>query len=78
LQPRDHDLLRIQALGLQRLGAPAPQVDAALAAYLAVQPADMIPRVKAKCSAKVPGCAHERNPVHVHVMRPVKPVKSVN
>ena len=31
-----------------------------------------IPGVKAACSAKVPGCALERNPVHVHRMRPAR------
>lgn len=72
MKPRDADLLRVQALGLERVGAKTADVEAALAAYLAVQPADIIPRAKAKCSAKVPGCAADRAPVHVHVMRPVK------
>jgi hypothetical protein len=69
VQPRDHDLLRAQALALDKLGAPAPEVAAAYEGYRAVQIADEIPRVKARCSAKVKGCAHERNPVHVHTMR---------
>jgi tetratricopeptide (TPR) repeat protein len=72
VQPRDHDLLRVQALSLDALGGAPEEVAAAYQAYLAVQPADMIPRVRAKCSAKVPGCAHERNPVHVHVLRIVR------
>jgi tetratricopeptide (TPR) repeat protein len=67
LQPRDPDLLRVEALALGALGERSAA--AALAAYEAFRPADAIPRVKAACSAKVPGCALERNPVHVHRMR---------
>ncbi|MFO0591417.1 MAG: multiheme c-type cytochrome [Polyangiaceae bacterium] len=72
IQPRDADLLRIQALSLRALGAPVAETARAEDAYAAVFPADMIPRVRAKCSAKVPGCANERSPVHVHEMRPAK------
>ncbi len=71
VQPRDADLLRIQALSLGALGAPVAEIARAEDAYARVFPADMIPRVRAKCSATVPGCANERNPVHVHTMRPV-------
>jgi tetratricopeptide (TPR) repeat protein len=70
-QPRDHDLLRVQALALSKLEAPDAHVTAAFDAWKAVQIADEIPRVKARCSAKVPGCANERNPVHAHALRPV-------
>jgi tetratricopeptide (TPR) repeat protein len=67
LQPRDPDLLRVEALALGAIGdARAP---AAMGAYDAFRPADVIPRVRAACSARVPGCALERNPVHVHRMR---------
>ncbi len=67
LQPRDPDLLRVEALALGALGdASAP---AALAAYDAFRQADAAPRVRAACSAGTPGCALERNPVHVHRMR---------
>jgi tetratricopeptide (TPR) repeat protein len=69
VQPRDADMLRIQALSLASLGAPASVVANAEDAYARVLVADMVPRVRAKCSAKVPGCAEERNPVHVHSMR---------
>jgi tetratricopeptide (TPR) repeat protein len=69
LQPRDQDMLRVQALALDKLGAPAPQVAAAYEGYRAVQIVDEIPRVKARCSVKIAGCAHERNPVHVHTLR---------
>jgi tetratricopeptide (TPR) repeat protein len=67
LQPRDADLLRVEALALGALrdrGAAAAE-----AAYDTYRPADAIPGVKARCSMKVPGCATERNPVHVHLMR---------
>ncbi len=69
VQPRDADLLRIQALSLGALGARVSEVARAEEAYGRVFPADMIPRVRAKCSAKVPGCANERIPVHAHAMR---------
>jgi predicted Zn-dependent protease len=72
-QPRDHDLLRVQALALDKLKAPEARVVAAFEAWRAAQIADEIPRVKARCSAKVPGCANERSPVHTHAMRPASP-----
>ena len=70
LQPRDADLLRIQALSLDALGAPVGEAASAHDAYARVLVADMVPRVRAKCSATVPGCAEERSPVHAHAMRP--------
>lgn len=69
IQPRDADLLRIQALSLAALGAPASEVARAEDAYARVLVADMVPVVRARCSAKVPGCAEERKPVHAHAMR---------
>jgi predicted Zn-dependent protease len=69
LQPRDPDMLRVQALALGALADPG--ASAALRAYDAFRPADAIPRVRAACSANVPGCALERSPVHVHRMRQV-------
>ncbi len=69
IQPRDHDLLRIQALSLEALGAPEAEVRGAWEAWNRFRPADVIPRVKAKCSATVPGCALERDTAHVHAMR---------
>jgi hypothetical protein len=69
VQPRDHDLLRIQALSLGALGASEKETAAAWAEWQKVRPADVIPSVKAKCSKLVPGCALERAPVHVHTMR---------
>jgi tetratricopeptide (TPR) repeat protein len=67
LQPRDADMLRVEALALGALG----DADAARRAekgYEEVRQADGVPRVRAKCSAKVPGCALERTGVHVHRM----------
>ncbi|HZF54585.1 MAG TPA: multiheme c-type cytochrome [Polyangiaceae bacterium] len=72
VQPRDHDLLRVQALALEKLEAPESRVSAAFDAWRAVQIADEIPRVKARCSAKVAGCANERSPVHTHALRPAR------
>ncbi len=70
VQPRDADLLRVQALSLDALGAPVGEVAIAEEAYARALVADMVPRVRAKCSATVAGCAEERNPVHAHGMRP--------
>lgn len=67
-QPRDPDCLRVQALALEALGAPAADVDVAKRAYFDRRTPDDAPRLKAMCSAKVPGCALERDPVHVHMM----------
>jgi len=69
LQPRDHDLLRIQALSLGALGAAEKETSAAWDEWQRVRPADIIPSIKAKCSKNVPGCALERAPVHVHALR---------
>jgi tetratricopeptide (TPR) repeat protein len=69
LQPRDPDCLRVQALAMETLGYPKDEVDAAKEAYFVRRPPDDAPAIKAKCSAKVPGCALERDPVHVHPMR---------
>lgn len=71
VQPRDQDMLRVQALSLHRLSAPKEAEDAAFSAWRGVQTADEIPRVKGRCSMQVPGCANERNPVHAHLMRAV-------
>jgi len=71
VQPRDGDLLRVQALALQ---VPGLRVDpstraAAEAAFLERRTPDAAPSIRGKCSATVPGCANERIPVHVHPMR---------
>lgn len=69
LFPRDADALRVQSLSLDALGAPQPECDAARAAFLERRLPDDGPAIKGKCSAKVPGCALERDPVHVHPMK---------
>ncbi len=66
LQPRDPDLLRVQALGLRGLGQGLPAADAAYETY---RVADDVPRTRGACSSKIPNCALERNPVHVHHLR---------
>lgn len=63
LQPRDGDLLRVQALSL-----PEPSA-AAEAAFLERRPPDDAPAVRSRCSMGAPGCALERVPVHAHAMR---------
>jgi hypothetical protein len=69
LSPRDADLLRVQALATRALAGPASEADAAERAYLDCRPADEGPEIRSACAASVPGCALERIPVHVHVMR---------
>jgi predicted Zn-dependent protease len=66
LQPRDADMLRVQAIALRALGAPAEAADEAFALR---RTPDDAPEVRAKCMRDVPGCALERVPVHVHAMR---------
>jgi hypothetical protein len=66
IQPRDGDMLRVQALALTSLHAPSATADAA---FLERRTPDDAPAVRARCSATVPGCAVERVPVHVHEMR---------
>lgn len=63
LHPRDGDCMRVQALSLERLGAPPQVVSTALDTALHWRVPDNGPRAKALCSAKVPGCANRRNPV---------------
>jgi tetratricopeptide (TPR) repeat protein len=67
-QPRSADLLRIQALALALLRAPAAIANAALEAWAVRHPADDSPRYRSMCQKRDPGCVRERNPVHVHVL----------
>ena len=69
LQPRDADMLRIQALSLRALGAAADTCARADDAFLAHRSPDVAPAVRARCTQTVLGCALERVPVHVHEMR---------
>jgi tetratricopeptide (TPR) repeat protein len=71
LAPRDADMLRVQALALERLGAPAEAVAAAREAFARWRAPDDAPGVKNACSRRFPWCALERLPVHVHPLRPV-------
>ena len=68
LFPRDDAALRVQSLSLDALGAPMPTCEAARKAFLERRAPDDGPAIKAKCSKNVPGCAMERDPVHVHEM----------
>ena len=61
-------MLRVEALALAALG-DASQAKRAEAAYEEIRPSDTVPRIRAACSAGVPGCALERTGVHVHRMR---------
>jgi hypothetical protein len=70
VQPRHADLLRVQALALADLGL-FTLADAARAAWVAHKPADAGPAWRGACSRTVPGCANERNPVHLHELHPL-------
>ena len=69
LAPRDADMLRVQALALERLGAPAQDVAGARDAFARWRPPDDAPAIKNGCSSQLAWCALERLPVHVHAMR---------
>jgi tetratricopeptide (TPR) repeat protein len=69
LQPRDDAALRVQALSLEALGADPSLVRRAKDAWLTRRIPDDGSSIKAKCSANIPGCAAERDPVRIHPMR---------
>ena len=69
VQPRDGDLLRVQAISLAGLRAEPRALEESETAFLERRSPDAAPGVRGKCSARVPGCANERVPVHVHTMR---------
>jgi Flp pilus assembly protein TadD len=71
LTPRDADMLRVQALALERLGASPEDVARARDAFARWRPPDDAPAVKNGCSRQFPWCALERLPVHVHPMRTI-------
>ena len=73
LQPRDADLLRAQSLALGTVHADADTCARAEQAFLERRVPDDAPAVRARCSKNVPGCALERNPVHVTELVPVVP-----
>jgi tetratricopeptide (TPR) repeat protein len=67
--PRDESLLRVQALSLVELGANESERGRAMDEYDRRHSPDDAPRIRAACSATVPGCADERLAVHTHLMR---------
>jgi tetratricopeptide (TPR) repeat protein len=69
LDPRDADMLRVQALALERLGTSPEDVTRARDAFVRWRPPDDAPAIKNGCSRQLPWCALERLPVHVHPMR---------
>lgn len=69
IQPRDGDMLRVQSLALSGLHADPTSLDESEAAFLERRTPDAAPAVRGRCSARVPGCANERVPVHIHSMR---------
>jgi tetratricopeptide (TPR) repeat protein len=71
LVPRQPDLLRVQALALRDLGAPAAVLEPAVAAFLRHRARDDGPAMLSRCSDRSYRCALERNPVHAHELVPV-------
>jgi hypothetical protein len=71
LAPREADALRVQALALERLGAPAETVTHARSAFDRWRPPDDAPAIKNRCAKRSSSCALERLPVHVHDVRAV-------
>jgi hypothetical protein len=69
LVPRDADMLRVQALALERLGCPPDELRRARDAFARWRPPDEAPALKQACAEKFAWCALERLPVHVHDMR---------
>jgi tetratricopeptide (TPR) repeat protein len=69
LTPRDADLLRVQALALEALDADPAVVERALDAYDEHRPPDRGADIRVECARTVPGCATERQPVHVHQLQ---------
>jgi hypothetical protein len=70
LQPRDADMLRVQALALRALRGEASLLAQADDAYLGCRVPDLAASTRAACSSRVVGCAHGRVPVHTIAMRP--------
>jgi tetratricopeptide (TPR) repeat protein len=71
LSPRDSDMLRVQVLALERIGAPHDDAARAREAFASWRPPDDAPAIKSACAKGFAWCALERVPVHVHVMRTV-------
>jgi hypothetical protein len=73
LAPRDADMLRVQALALERLGANAELMATARDAFARWRPPDDAPAIKNGCSRQLAWCGLERLGVHVHPLRPASP-----
>ncbi|HEY6462467.1 MAG TPA: hypothetical protein VIY73_20000, partial [Polyangiaceae bacterium] len=72
LTPRDADMLRVQALALERLRASPEEIARARDAFARWRPPDDAPAVKNGCSGQFAWCGLERLPVHVHALQPVR------
>lgn len=70
LAPRQPDLLRVQALALRALDPGGLGTELAWLEQLAHRTADAAPALRRRCADRVQGCDREREPVHVHELRP--------
>ncbi|MCG8424895.1 MAG: hypothetical protein MJE77_43980 [Proteobacteria bacterium] len=68
LAPRNGALLRVQALALKALGSAG--ATRAFAAYDRFRRPDRVTDIRFACAGRDPACARERQPVHVHLLRP--------
>jgi len=66
--PRHPDLLRVQALALRELPAPAALRTQAEQAFLRHRVRDDGSVLRSRCAMEVVGCAQERTPVHLHAL----------
>jgi tetratricopeptide (TPR) repeat protein len=65
IDPESAQLRHLEALAFDKLGVPAA-AEIARAGYLRYRRDDDTPKLRAICRAKVPGCAREANPLHMH------------
>lgn len=70
--PESAQLRHLEALAFDKLGLPV-QAEVARAAYLEYRRDDDTPFLRSVCKAKVPGCAREANPLHLHELEPGRP-----
>jgi len=70
--PESAQLRHLEALAFDKLGLPG-QAEIARAAYLEYRRDDDTPRLRSACKAKVPGCAREANPLHLHELEAPRP-----
>ncbi|MGZ3477217.1 MAG: hypothetical protein ACXWUG_27015 [Polyangiales bacterium] len=67
VDPESAQLRHLEALAFDKLGLPK-EAEIARTAYLAYRRDDDTPSLRSKCKAKVPGCAREATPLHVHAL----------